>query len=167
MQALLVETVVYEFESRLGSALPQFEPIRDQKIAPVCRLYGWRANEISLFILLQVHRHEDSFTVEIGWSLSGNWPTPFSVFPFAPDEASTMREARFRLGRLWANEVVWWDVAPAWSVTRFLKGPTSRIPKQVDDAVNRLSKNGLPYFDRFAKALSLVDMDCSEKRCDT
>ena len=154
MESSLVGLVVSIFDRQLREKLPQFESMGDQEIAPVCRLYGYKTEEVTFFVLLQMHRYEDSFTVELGWSKVHKWPEAFSVSPVAPDQAESKRDARFRLGHLWIDKDVWWDVGPG-LVDRLLNRSTSKIEAQVADAVARVRAEGMSYFDQIAECLDL------------
>ena len=154
MDSSLAEIVVSVFDRRLKEALPQFEARTDQEIASVCRLYGSKTDKVTFFVLLQMHRHEDSFTIELGWSKSDKWPDTFLVSPVIPDQVETKREARFRLGRLWVDEDVWWDVRPG-LVKKVFKGSSSGVEAPVADAMAHLNRDGMPYFSRIGKRLGV------------
>jgi hypothetical protein len=155
MDSSLAKVVVSVFEKRLEEVLPQFESISDQEIASVCRLYGSTIDKITFFVLLQMHRHEDSFTVEVGWSKSQKWPETFLVSPVTPEQAEGKREARFRLGRLWVDEDVWWDVRPG-LVKKLFKDSSSCVETQVADAMAHLIRDGMSYFNLIAKRLGVL-----------
>jgi hypothetical protein len=135
-------------------------------------VYEWKATEqFRLYLMLQLHRQEDSFTIEIGWSLKGRWPEA-AVLPDTPPEASESGEARFRVGLLWSgNPDFWWDLVPRPSavpleealkdyeafVEGFKKRPDvseglGNVEPLVEDAFARLRQHALPYFKKVATA---------------
>jgi len=153
MDSSLVKAVVLAFERRLNDALPQFKAISDQEIPRVCRLYGSKTDKVTFFVLLQMHRRENSFTIELAWSKSDAWPVTFLVSPVPPDQAERKPDARFRLGRLWVDKDVWWDVTPG--LKKMFNDPTAVVEEQVADAMAHLSRDGMPYFNRIAERLGV------------
>jgi hypothetical protein len=172
MRAPLAKAVRIAFEQKLKEELPQFNPVVDLEVPDECRVYEWRVTQgLRLYLMLQVHRQEDSFSIEIGWSLDGRWPED-ATLPVAPPEVSECREARFRIGLLWSrNPDYWWDLAPRLAATplekaledydafleRFKKRPDisealARIGPAMEDAFTRLRQYALPYFRKIAAA---------------
>ena len=172
MRAALATVLRKAFERRLKDELPQFRRVLNLALPDECRVYEWSVTELfRLYLMLQLHRQEDSFTIEIGWSLDGHWPEDPS-FPDAPPEVSECREAKFRIGLLWSrNPDFWWDLAPRPSAVpleealkdydAFLEGFKKRpdiseglakVEPVVGDAFAHLRQHALPYFEKIAAA---------------
>jgi hypothetical protein len=172
MRAPLAKAVRSAFERKLNDELPHFRGVTDLGLPDECRVYEWRAAErCRLYLMLQLHRQEDSFTIEIGWSLKGHWPED-ATLPDAPPEVTEGGEARFRIGLLWSeNPDVWWDLVPRPSgvpleaalkdYDSFLEGfgkrpdvseRLARVEPLVEDAFSRLRQHAVPYFKKITTA---------------
>lgn len=160
MHSDISAAVRQEFHSRLGATLPHFAVSNELDTPPGSVLYRWAArDDLVFFLLLQFHRREEWFTVEIAWSRHGRWPA--TEVDRDPDLDSRKDTSRFRAGRLWAppQEDIWWRLAPRVSVEAPLEGHfvavpqdelRRRVPAAVDDAVQRLVQHAVPYFTRVA-----------------
>jgi len=166
MRKELVRAVRKQFALRLRATIPDFREIDCGPLSSHFSLYEWKAGEaLTFFVALQHHRNEDSFTIEIGWSRNGRWPTN-SLPASAPDDYSEDGEMHFRLGKLWAgNKDVWWEFTARVSALQatfddFMKEPEpigSLLPKVeplVEDAIQHLVSDGLKYFGRVASAMA-------------
>lgn len=172
MRAALAKAVRESFEKHLKAGLPLFRRLRGNRLPVECRPYEWAVTEsFRLHLLLQLHRSEDSFTLEVGWSRRGRWPEYVSP-PVSADEAASAEEMRFRIGLLWSKSAdYWWDLVPRASTVpleevvndyqgfldRFQAQPPipevlSRVEPIVDDAFRRIREYAMPYFERVAKA---------------
>src|SRR6266568_8004094 len=143
-----LKKVVWEEARRcLAMTLPEFRELTGDEIPTVCRLYGWKVGgRLMLYVLFQVNRHEDSFTLEIGWSREGRWPALlFMVNPPARQELATVPEGRFRLGNLWTGDDFWWQV-----------DETRGVASQMDDAIRHLAQEGMNYFRLVAAASGVL-----------
>ncbi len=155
--------------------MPQFRQLRGVHLPKHYRVYEWRVTDrFRLYLLLQLHRSEDSFTVEIAWTLNGRWPEDVPL-PDSPRETSESGDMRFRIGLLWSPMAdYWWDLAPQLSkvplgdalrdyegfLGRFSNPPDideamSRVEPQVNDAIRRVREYAIPYFGRVAKAAQI------------
>jgi hypothetical protein len=107
--------------------------------------------------MLQFHRFEDWFTLEVGWSDQGKWPASAPI-PQSESERPASGELRFRIGYLWkkTDRDHWWEFAPRHDVHNVLAPdvPTEDIlPKAeslVRDAVGRVRDRAVPYFELVA-----------------
>lgn len=107
--------------------------------------------------MLQCHRFEDWFTLELAWSDAGRWPANAPI-PASPEDRPPSGELRFRAGYLWKenNRDVWWQFAPRQDIHSTLAQdiPVAELlPKVdvlVDDALNHVRDDVIPYFDRLA-----------------
>jgi hypothetical protein len=190
MRSNVATAVRKTFERRLRDELPQFRRVNGLAVPDVCRVYEWRATELlRLYLMLQLHRREDSFTIEIGWSLDGRWPEHPS-FPRSLPRPGDFREVTFRIGLLWSEDPdFWWDLAPSPSAVpldealkdygAFLEGVKNRpnvseviarVAPAVEDVFVRLREHGLPYFREIATAagvtLSSADSGTPRKEDD-
>jgi hypothetical protein len=97
-------------QDALARQMPYVSEVRGEPLPGACRLYGWGDRDpLAFFVMFQADRHEDAFTVEIGWSKDGHWPQAFKLKPPDPTGNETSG-ARFRLGRLWMDTDVWWTI---------------------------------------------------------
>ena len=62
---------------------------------------------VSFFVMLRTHRRDDSFAIEIGWSLGGVSPLLFLARAPVPERALAYKGHRFRLVRLWEDSDKW------------------------------------------------------------
>jgi hypothetical protein len=147
MKGTLANAVFAEFQKQLGEALPALRPVTDLVLPGVARLYGCETGQgLNVYVQAQVHRSEDSFTVEIAWNRRRDlWPIPFLVSPPDPDAAAGREGGRFRLCQLWVSRDLWWDV----------KSPAA-AGAQVKDAVSHLKQEGWPYLTGVAARLGVV-----------
>jgi hypothetical protein len=144
MKAPIAKVVRSAFEKELLSMWPFFQRSVDQPLAPVCRLYKWTGDGASFFVMLQVDRRDDAFTIEVGWSLDGLWPPPFFVRAPVPEGAQAYRGLRFRLARLWEATDMWWQAKDVTSAR-----------SAVNEAVGRLRADGGPYLRDVASRLGV------------
>lgn len=174
MRAAIAKAVRKAFERRLKDELPQFRRVHGLALPDECRVYEWKVTELfRLYLMLQLHRQEDSFTIEIGWSLNGRWPEDAEL-PDVPPDVGENRATRFRIGLLWSkNPDFWWDLAPRPSAVpleealkdydAFLEGfrrpdlseGLAKVEPVLKDAFARLREHALPYFERIATAAEI------------
>lgn len=172
----MAKSVRQHFELNLRRELPQFQRLRGLPLPAECRAYEWRvAGQLHYHLLLQLHRSEDAFTVEVGWTTNGRWPEHVPL-PDGPHETAVSGDMRFRIGFLWSSRSDhWWRLAPC-RVVRLgaeddgddlgarlarlrypppLADALAQVPRQVDDAIARIRQYALPYFGRVASALGM------------
>jgi len=161
------------FSAQMKQFLPQFEENKVESIycAPGERAYRWIAHDpIHCWIVLSPDlKGYDQFHVLIGWSKRARYPE-LSMIPCAesptPDHAEFAKdEFLIRLPSLWTQIDTPWVVrafqAPA-SIEEFQTSLAPISPEQalhdvslqVDDAVEQLRRQGLPYLEAFVAANS-------------
>lgn len=171
MRAAVAKAVRGSFERRLKTELPQFRRLRGNYLPADCRAFEWSVTDaFRLHLLLQLHRSEESFTLEVGWSRVGRWPEYVSP-PVNADAATVADEMRFRIGLLWSsNADYWWDLAPRAStipleealkdyqgfLDRFrdqapLPEVLSKVEPMVNDAFRMIREYAIPYLERVAQ----------------
>lgn len=160
MRAPLAKLVRKEFGVRLKSVAPHFSEAKGEDIPPGDRLFVWEvAPTVRFYLLLQVHQHEDWFTIELGISRSGRWPA-YALSPIEP-ESPAQGDRRFRLGRLWspAQLDVWWELAPRPAPGASFDDYAKRAPVEdllpkvgllVEDAARRFEEYGMPWLRKAA-----------------
>lgn len=147
------------FGARLSAVAPQFEEMKGENVGPGSVLYAWQQRPGPVFyILLQFHRFEDWFTLELASSRQAKWPA--YALPRDPWDESPDGEVRFRLGRLWEpRKGVWWEFCPRVPYDAPLQDHLKRLPVEellpkvgplVDDAIEHVVKYALPYIDQFS-----------------
>jgi len=166
MRSAVARAVRNRFASRLRDEIPQFKEWGDENVSSGDRLCRWQvAPGLTFYIMLQFHRLEDWFTVELAWSRSGQWPA-VAPLPSAVDEEPVSGALRFRLGRLWAppEKDVWWELAPKPLVEAGLDSFLNRVPEKdllpkvepaVENAIQHVVRDALPYFRKVATRLGI------------
>jgi hypothetical protein len=176
MRSRLGKAVRKEFESRLKRAVPEFVLVSGDEVPSGCRLFRWQiAPNVTVFLFLQPSPYtQDSFTVEGAWSLDGTYP--IEEFPGNPvdlPEHGIQRDEpkegsfRFRLGKLWTNQDVWWELVPSPSLDELdrqlerlsrgiiedppIEEALAKVKPLVEDAVGRVVSYAVPYFLSIAK----------------
>lgn len=144
-----------EFAKQLFERFPSWKEVK-RTLPPGTRCYGASIDKaILLYVTLYVDPYRESFTVEIGWTLSGRFPYTGANDPEKGERPETT-ETQVRLGRLWTTEDVWWDLAPRpmmgddWEKEIFAPAPVvpeEDIRRGVRDAVEKLIEFGVPYFN--------------------
>lgn len=143
----------------------------DLKLTPECRPYEWAHDaKLRFFLVLQVHRSEDRFTIEVAWSGNGAWPEGHVPLPDAPLLDHPSGEVRFRIGLLWKPQPDhWWELVPGRVVAESPPAPRDpeaiwraitnplpvevalgAVPAAVDDAIARVRDFVVPYFEQVA-----------------
>jgi hypothetical protein len=160
VRAPLAKLVRKDFGIRLKSVAPHFSEAKGENIPPGDRLFVWEvAPTLRFYLLLQIHQHEDWFTIEVGISRTGRWPA-YALTPVEPDRHA-QGDSRFRLGRLWAppQRDLWWELAPrppsgasfeAYANRTPVESLLSNVNPLVEDAVRRFEEYGMPWLRRVA-----------------
>jgi len=151
MRSKLGNAVRKEFESRLSQRLPQFRPVKperieifgkmEQEIPPGWRLYLWHFREDLYFYLLLVigpQKLGDAFTVECAWTRNARFPALADLMePYDIPRCNIVHDEpkdgdfKFRIGTLWEPRADhWWWVAPRMSFEEFSKWVRSEEFKQ-------------------------------------
>jgi hypothetical protein len=163
MRRTLGKPVRTGFERRLKVALPMF---RDASslwvIPPGVRVYQYDFHpDLVFFVVLVTSPKDERFTIEMAWSPVGRFPTQRTAYlPTDPPQEDGLR---FRLPWLWVDRDQWWWIGgdvPAEclgnseAMMAWLSRPDEVLLPEVepllDDAFERLSRFGLPYFARIA-----------------
>ena len=151
MRKEISRAVRREFAKELLRCLPQFVADRTENIPGVVEHYVWHvAPPLRFYVLLQIHRTRNSFTVELVWTLRDRFPI---LLPLRSDTSPVVPEGRLRLGMLWDPENdAWWEPKPgSWSNKEEL---LARVRPAVHDAVAGLVQYGVPHMDAVAKRVS-------------
>lgn len=164
MRSPLGRRVRRRFGARLKQILPQFDEAKDELIPQGCRLYRWRpGGAVTFYLFLLIDPQSDRFTVEVVWTLTGQWPPTFRGWG-APDDQPTEGTVEFRLCRFWEpKQDIWWEVARLPTMEDLerailtlgdyeeaLENALPRVEPLVDDAINRIEQHALPYFANIA-----------------
>ena len=178
MRARLAKAVRDNFARRMQAELPQFVPSRSKPVPPGDSLYLWnfsRSLKFYVFLQLSPKPKQDSFTVELACS-SGDFPFSHAALGPTPQKDGSVR---FRLPQLYRDEwrpktgwEPWWWIVPrvepremtSKAVARAVAGkrPLTESPvsieqafllvePQVNDAVDRIKRFGVPFFEQYAK----------------
>jgi hypothetical protein len=180
MKSQIAKVVRESLETRLRERLPQFEHVATDEVPAGCRVYGSDALAgLSCYLLLLFNPKDDQFTIEAAWSRHGQFPS--RLVPGQPldvPERNIRRDPhedgafRFRISRLWFPKGdPWWDVVanrpPIETALRpsFLRRSpreeisiaeaTIRASTLVDDAIEHIEQQVIPYFHQVARELAL------------
>ena len=182
MRARLAKAVRDSFAHRMQGELPQFVPSRSKLVPPGDSLYLWNfSRSLKFYVFLQISHKpdQDSFTVELACS-SGDFPFSHAALAPTPQKDGSVR---FRLPQLCKDEwhpktgwEPWWWIAPrvepreitSKAVARAVAGKRPLIESavaieqasllvepQVNDAVDRIKRFGVPFFEQYAKGTKL------------
>lgn len=180
MRSQLATAVRDAFSRLVKQEFPQFVQIEPMGALRGGLLYKWqRAQNVSCFVYLQISaKMQDSFMVELSCS-EGEFP--LNLVAHGPND---VREGsvRFRLPELYREEwaaktrrVPWWWIGPptapeevtSKAVARAvagkrplvdegmpIEGALPLVEPQVRDAIDRLKRFGIPFFEQFAQSRS-------------
>ncbi|HLY98567.1 MAG TPA: hypothetical protein VKT33_05825 [Candidatus Angelobacter sp.] len=141
-----------EFHKKMVADLPEFQRAGTATGGTVYRKYDVTTG-LYIFVFVQPHSKEDRFTLELGSSLTKDFP-----FAILPGDHAPNGEARYRINRFLKQKTDgWWNVnmpesrLPDWDAIMKTFEPEAiqkglaRLPKLVDDAVEQV-KFALPRF---------------------
>ncbi|MGD9723623.1 MAG: hypothetical protein AB7O59_19980 [Pirellulales bacterium] len=156
-----------QFEEVLLRTLPQFERSSETENLQGCRLYESRLTPALVgYIFLIVSIHSEWFTIELGWSHDGRFPS--WLIPVRGPERGAYR---LRIAELWhATKDHWWKVTAQRTVRDmtleeigrfdmdFLNPPPKMtdadrevLRTAVDDAIQKIQQYAIPYFEQVAQ----------------
>ena len=107
----------------------------------------------------------DEFTIMVGWSVLGRYPElnmiPSIVSPSSDRKEFSLEEYLIRLPQLWTKDDIWWVVKkyePAFTPEELqalnepisLEDAEDMVIPQVDNAMQKLLDEGIPYLSEFA-----------------
>jgi hypothetical protein len=173
MRKEIGEAVRKRFNARMKEALPQFRELKSAGLTGIAsgsRVYCCQAApELSFFLILVPSVMDlDRFTLEGAWSKDGRVPSRLGFLTDQPDGS-----LRFRIPSLWEvpHGDYWWELTETRSTNAMtseefedwlrnqeqvlkerIEEGLRRIPGCVDEAIERIVKYALPYFDGVAKA---------------
>ena len=177
MRSPLGKALRKSFSSKVQHSLQHFVSVKENSLLPGDLLYVWRFRpNLNFYILLSISQkfHDDSFTVELACSADD---FPFTHAALGPNPQKD-GSVRFRLPQLYRDEwrprsgwePRWWIGPPrqpalenAVALDRALRHqrplldpglPIQEalilIEPQVEDAIDRIRRFGIPYFEHFA-----------------
>jgi hypothetical protein len=186
MRRRLLTALFTHFGADFSARFPRFEPVEDDGVPDLGEysdpellpesdlhwgdLWIWRwqtAQALTLFVALQAHHDRDRFTVEIAWSVSGQFP--WGAFA----RRIGRPEGRRRLGGVFKGDDHWWHLDPAYEAAwqRYMDDwrtggaglhatPVDellpRVQSQLADAIDKVASHGLPYLQLAARGLGLT-----------
>jgi hypothetical protein len=153
------------FFAGLREAAPDFLRTSTHDVKGFTWSFLRRRGALRQWLWFQRHKHDDTFTVELSWSLRSDDP---AVPGFGgPEDPFRPEGYRFRLGAFFApHRDHWWHVADpaprAQSVEQLLASLAAsqqvdvaaampRIEAAVADALGHVRRHALPYFDRVSQ----------------
>src|SRR5882762_1591934 len=179
MRAPLAKAVRNIFSQRMQEELPQFAPVKSKQVLPGDLLYVWsfsQAQKFYIYLRISQKSHQDSFTVELA-SSSADFPFSHAALGPTPQKDGSLR---FRLPQLYRDEwrprtgwEPWWWIGPpivpkevtSKAVARAVAGkrpltdqgmPIEQalplVEPQVQDAIDRIKRFGLPFFEQLAQS---------------
>ena len=111
MRSTLLKTLKREFHIRFSKSMDDFTQIRKSGLTDGSRIYVKRFSQDSFgFVKLQPHTRYDSFTVELAWSKTRQYPS--SRYLTSPAElmnsSSGLKPICIRIGRFNSKVDRWW-----------------------------------------------------------
>lgn len=160
------------FTRNMRARLPHFDPIKIESayVFPGERLFRWVPEDAlhCFVILVPSHKNTDEFTIELGWSTRGRFPERGRPAGIASPERAEFGEDEFtcRMGDLWANEDVWWQITEfdplnPESQLQYILASTkpicaeeaqAAVEPKVEDAFEKLVDHGIPYLEEFVRS---------------
>ena len=151
------------FVARLRDVAPEFRPLSGHDIPGSTWTFQRSDGDLRQWIAYWQHKHDDAFTVEVGWSRVSD--EPLSSWIGSPGDAFAPRGLRFRLSAFWKEGDHWWPVADppallqakttedylrmlAASARVDVDAHRPRLQAAVEDAIGRIAEHALPYFAR-------------------
>ena len=181
MRSPLAKAVRNSFSRRMQEELPQFVPVKSEHAVPGDLLYVWKfSQELKFYIYLEISQksYQDSFTVELACS-AADFPFSHAALGPTPQKDGSVR---FRLPQLYRDEwrpgtgwePWWWIGSPivpegvtSKAVMRAVAGkrpltdeglPIEQalplVEPQVQNAIDRINRFGIPFFEQFAQCRS-------------
>jgi hypothetical protein len=140
--------VLEAIEGRLSRDLPAFVFQANEELPSESHLFAYDTRgPLVLFLMLQFDSIEDRFTLEVAWATGLAYPAinSFLTGRIAKEDVVARDEVRFRLGSVWTDQDVWWDVAKArWPI--FRRQGEARVGGQVAMAWKRVTEHAVPLF---------------------
>lgn len=150
MKHPLGATVKKLLERRLREVFPGLQRVRKAAIPGGSDLYEWKHTDMfRCYLHCQLHRYEDSFTMRIGWTLSGTFPG-LGPPPTSPYDEPANGGLVFPLGMLWTGSDYWWKLQPTVDTRGSESTEQPRLDSVVQDVVDKLNEYAVPYFRNIA-----------------
>jgi hypothetical protein len=150
MQQSLGAAVKKVLGRRLRQAFPGLHKVRQAPIPGGSDLYEWKqSDKFRCYFHCQLHRYEDSFTVRIGWTLSGTFPGlgPPPTSPYAEPANGGLV---LPLGMLWTGADHWWELRPKGRAQGEAAAST-HVEWVVEDVLAKLNDYAVPYLRSVAE----------------
>lgn len=157
MRRELSKAVRSQFRRQLALELPEFQPPAEKTLLPAgLDLYQWRMSDrASAFILLQPHRTQDRYFVEIAVSEHHRFPS----HPIVNSSPTSLvnGEACVRLTRFWRKGPMdqGFDLDPEalqpnlTTVESPLDTILPKVPAFVGETIAKLKEFGIPFVSQF------------------
>ena len=170
MRTALAKAVREEFASKILELFPTLKRTRNPELVKGDVTYRLEVDgKLSFYIMLLIGDNHDEFTVEIGWAEGQGHAKHFLI---SPEKSFERSGSRCRLCKLWTKKDDWWLLTPRKTAEemvrdikegRFFDDPPieeamSKVVPQVADAVSKIEKYAVPFFERIA-----VKYGCSLK----
>jgi hypothetical protein len=162
MERSLKRLLSAKCDEHFAKALPTFRVFTGRGSKLPGRLYVDTAAKPTFFLFFQFGENRDRFTVELAWSVDGEFPMP-SDFPMPRDwdefglerQDKHVEQFRFRLTKLWRipKHDPWWSFKPInlplLRETDFVAdqdlSDAEKCDELLSDALKAVTKYGLPY----------------------
>ncbi len=152
------------FDQQIRSRFSTFSRAGENEGAPGSDVYVWKFSDnlnFFVYMLPNPKAYHDTFMIELGWSNRQTFPKPA---PLQNKERLDLRsDGRIRLPSLWREQwrsalEPWWEVGGSLTADSgeefYAEEETLRrvakVPELVEDAIGKLQKYGIPFFERVA-----------------
>lgn len=149
------------FAEQLAHAFPNFKRVKLKNVPKGYFVFRHQPKEgLLFFIVLDMAPKYDEFTVEIGWSKNGKFPSYLAGSPLENRKDGL----KICLCQFWSVQDIWWEVGHRWTDEEWdqylfedkeledepLPRTLAKVPSKVDDAIQKLKKYAIPYFEQVA-----------------
>jgi hypothetical protein len=161
MRKELTKLLKTNFIEKLNEQLPQFEEDNNFQIPAGCKLFSQKVRkDLWFFLELVISPKDDCFTIQIGWSKKGLFPTKIGTYQSEIEEIGVNDNLIFRLSRLIDENLdYWWCLAKKRTLEddffTFKETPIEiakqNIPPAIDEVFEQINQYIIPYFDKISR----------------
>lgn len=146
LKRILIKSFRSEFEQRFGRKLVPLASYR----SPFGKQYYEydRVEDLRVFIVLFPNPKNDTFTLELAWSVHDQIP---ERGPGPANYHAPFGEKLLRIASFYSHDDPWWNpFSNTWESGKIETGK-AKIPDLVNDAVNKFEEYALPYLQELGK----------------
>lgn len=152
MRSTLSKAVRKHFDARLKEVLPHFKKRKVINLPSGVRLYAWHAaHELWFYLLLVLSPKDDSFTIEVAGSETGDFPS--HLLPSSPEQSRGSHDFRFRISTMRTIPAAdhWWMLCRERTLEELFlpEDPVEecmqKVIPTVDEAIEQVEEYVVPF----------------------